>query len=402
MRLLLVHNEYAKFSGEETIFYGMANLLRAHGHEVATFVRKSAELRQGLRGEVSAFFSGIWSRRAQIEFGEVCREFSPDVIHVQNLFPRISTSVLNVAKERGVPLVMSCHNYRLFCPTGLMLRDQRVCTNCVSASGREWNCVRHNCEGSYAKSLGYALRNRVARPRLMEAVHQFIVLSSFQADSFAEWGVAGDRLAIVPNFVGGGDFPLSSEEPGSGGYIGFVGRLSPEKGVTVLVEAARKLPHIRFELAGHAARVPAWGKLPENVVVRGEILRSELPAFYRRAKAIVVPSVWYEAFGLVVVEAMLQERPVIASRLGALVDIVQHGVTGMHVNPGDASSLAEAVAKLWEEPETADRMGSLARVRAISEYSAEKFYSRLIRVYDKAISIAGSRASAGGRASAAV
>lgn len=382
MKLLLVHNEYGRFSGEETIFHGIVGLLRASGHDVRTFVRSSAAIPSGLRGNARAFVEGMWSESSRREFDNVCARFQPDLVQVQNLYPLISPSILQVVKSRRIPLVMMCQNYRLFCPTGLMLRDGAVCTRC--ATGGEWHCVRHNCEGSLARSLGYAIRNRIARPRLLAQAGQFIVLSAFQADRFVEWGVARDRISVVPNFIDPAHFPCSPTEAGQGRYVAFAGRLSPEKGVSFLLEVARRMPGVRFEIAGHAERMPAGLVVPPNVCFRGELSREALRDFYRKASLVVVPSVWYETFGFVALEAMLQERAVVASRIGGLADIVVNGVTGRLVPPGDVEAWVATVAELWAEPGRANALGRQGRERAVTEYAPDRFLERLMTVYRSA------------------
>lgn len=380
MKVLLVHNEYGKFSGEEAAFYGLVNLLRQHGHEVQAFVRRTAELSPGLAGKVYAFTSGIWSFQVAGQFEDAIRSFRPDIVHIQNLFPLISPSVVSVSARHGIPLVMGCHNYRLFCPTGLMLRNGEVCSKC--AVGSAFNCIRYNCEGWVPKSVGYAVRHTVANPLLLRHVDRFIVLSHFQRDRFVEWGVDHDRICVIPNFL-----PRPSDEstppPASAGdYVAFLGRLSPEKGIPDLLAAAKACPGIPFRIAGHAATMPdALRDPPSNVKFVGELPREEVAGFLRGARFLVVPSVWYEAFGIVAIEAMAQGRPVIASRIGALSDVVDDGVNGYLVEPRKPEALATKIGDLWADPERVDSLGLAARHKAIHEYDSETAYRRFMDCY---------------------
>lgn len=381
MRLLLVHNEYGRFSGEEAVFHAVVRLLREHGHEVEIFLRSSANIRLGFVGQVRAFVSGIWSRKARLEFAAVCDRFCPDLVQVQNLYPLISSSVLGEVAKRRIPLVLSVHNYRVFCPTGLMLRNGRPCELC--ATGGEWHAVWHNCEKALSRSLGYAVRNRVARPRILKNVHCFTVLSRFQRDKFLGWGVPASRVAVLPNSINGLDWPAaecSSLKP----YIGFVGRLSAEKGIGVLYNAALRLPGIRFEVAGHSERMPEVGGQPKNMHLRGEVRRCELPGFYRDARLIVIPSICYDSFPFSAIEAMLCKRPVIASRIGGLTDIIEDGVTGFLVEPGRTDAFAEKIRVLWDNPELCRVMGEAGRAKVLREYSADRYIERLMAAYDVA------------------
>lgn len=325
MRILLVHNLYRRHSGEEGSFFSLAELLQKHGQDVLTFTRRSADISPGLVGNAMAFASGIWSFAAQRDLDKAIRAFRPDLVHIQNIFPLISASAISLIASHRLPIVMRCPNYRLFCPTGLMLRDGKPCTKCVT--GREIHCVLNNCEQSLGKSLGYALRNAVARPLLIKHVTRFVVLSQFQRSQFIQWGIPDQRISVIPNFLPPADVGGDAEPPEPGGYVAYVGRVSLEKGIRQLLEAARQCPEIPFRIAGHADALPDVTRhAPPNVKFVGELQQADVRQFIRDSRFIVVPSIWYEAFGLVAIEAMVQSRPVIASRIGALEDIVDDGV----------------------------------------------------------------------------
>jgi glycosyltransferase involved in cell wall biosynthesis len=384
VRILLVHNEYGKYSGEEAAFYGLVELLERHGHDVGTFVRRSADLPTGLRGSIRGFVSGIWSPRAERELSSVVEAFRPDLVQVQNLFPLLSASVVAGVARQRIPLVMWCQNYRLFCPTGLMLRNGQPCSAC--ATGGEICCVVHNCEGSWPRSLGYAARGAIARPLLVRHVSRFIVLSQFQKDRFIDWGIGTDRICVIPNFVASSPDDRTDRNPGVGDYVAYVGRVSPEKGIKQLLAAARACPEIPFRVAGHTAGMPDVERnAPENVVFVGELQRQQVAGFLGNARFSVVPSVWYETFGIVVIEAMLQGRPVIASRIGALSNIVDDGITGLHVAPGDAADLIEKVRTLWNQPDRCLTLGIAAREKALREYTSERVLDRFMKCYEGAL-----------------
>jgi glycosyltransferase involved in cell wall biosynthesis len=384
MRILLVHNEYGKFSGEETIFYAAASLLKEKGHEVHLFLKRSADLPAGLRGQVQGFVSGIWSESVRREFRRALDDFRPDLVQIQNLYPLISASILADVKARGIPLVFAAHNYRLFCATGLMLRDGSPCSKCALTDDR-W-CVVHNCEGSLPRSIGYALRNAVTRKRLIEAADAMLVLSRFQGERFAEWGVPPERIFFLPNFVRGEVEP--EEGPvGDGEYLAYAGRVSPEKGIGVLLKAAAVVPEIPIRIVGHTRNMPDAPRLaPPNVSFLGELPHEQMRAFYGNARATVIPSVWFETFGFVAVEAFQAGRPVIASRIGGLADIVEHEVNGLHVEAGHIASLANAMRRLWNDKNLCRRLGAAGREKVGREYSAEKYYERLSRIYTQLVS----------------
>lgn len=383
MKILLIHNEYARYSGEEAAFYSLCDALQRQGETVRTFVRSSADIPHSWAYQSQAFFTGIWSRAAASEVAKELDDFRPDVVHIQNLYPLISSSIIPVVARSSAALVMGCHNYRLFCPTGLMLRNGLPCSQCAVAG--ENHCISHNCMGSIGRSVGYALRNRVARPLLLKHVDQFNVLSSFQATRFTEWGVPTERISVVPNFVALPASETRNKRAGTGAYVAFLGRVSPEKGIGVLLQAARICPDIPFRIAGHTIAMPAADQGPPgNVSFIGELSPSEVPAFFAGARFSVAPSIWYEAFGLVAVEAMLAARPVIASKIGAFADIVEHNRTGALVRPGDAAQLAAEIKRLWAAPELCTDLGEAAKEQATVRYAEVTVYGQVLASYEAA------------------
>ena len=165
MNIVSVHNAYAKFSGEEAVVQNIRRLLEENGHKVFPFMRSSAEIPRMWLGNERAFFSGIYSWSSKNALRRCLEEFKPDIVHVQNVFPLISPSVLGECRRFGVPVVMTTHNFRLICPNGLFMTDGEVCEKC--SGGREYWCVLRNCQRNLFKSFGYALRNYVSRKRRM-------------------------------------------------------------------------------------------------------------------------------------------------------------------------------------------------------------------------------------------
>lgn len=383
MRVLLVHNEYGRFSGEEAVFYHQAKVLSRAGFAVERFVKPGSEIRGWAKAK--AFWTGIWSPRARTEFARRMRDFDPDVVQVQNLYPQISPSIGGVVRRSRAALVYSAHNFRVFCPTGLMLRDGQFCDKC--GRGGEWHAVRHNCEGSLAKSVGYAVRNRVARETFFPAVQHFVVLSRFHQRVFTELGLPAAAMTVVPNMYQPGDEMRPGPDAGTEAkFVGYVGRMSPEKGIDVLLQAARQLPEEQFLCLGHLDRFKVGGEgVPGNVRFLGEIPRRELAAYFLRMKALVIPSTCHEGFPMTAIEAMSLGVPVIASQSGGLMDIIDDEVTGFLVPRGDARSLAAAIRRLCSDPELGRRVGAAARVKAREEYTEERWLSRMRRVYETAI-----------------
>jgi len=383
MKVLMIHNSYAARSGEEDAAQALADLLGARGHDILWFRRSSAEISGSCIGNIKAFFAGIHNPFAAAALARRLDETRPDIVQIQNLYPLLSPAILRPIRARGIPIVMRCPNYRLFCPTGLYLRRGRVCEQCVSRGGELW-CIVHNCENSLAKSTGYAVRSMWARltRSIVRCVDMFIVQTPFQLQKFVERGIPEARVAIVPGFVVSDRCPSWSDAADS---ITFVGRVSPEKGVEDFIHAARMMPEVPFAVAGSDVTMPGIRKRsPANVRWLGFLQSDALYDTYLKSRIVVVPSRWYEGFPNVAVQAMVCARPVVAARIGALISIVDDGRTGLHFEPGNPSDLAGKLRYLYRDPSLCRELGGNARLKAAQYYSADAAYRALMDAYERA------------------
>jgi glycosyltransferase involved in cell wall biosynthesis len=379
MRVLIVHNNYRIQGGEEYLVQSVGDVLRCHGAEVVEFRKKHTA---GAREAVSAFFTGLRNPIAIRELEAVIAEANPSHAFIGNLYPTISPAALVSIRRAGVPIVMNVQNFRLACPNGLHYSHGEICTRCLG--GREYWCALRNCEGSLLKSTGYALRNAVARwtGAFTDNIDVFTPPTSFHARWLVSQGITADRIHVIPNMV---DDIAAGGRAGGGGYVGFAGRVSPEKGVDVLLDAARRLPGVPFRIAGSFERMPALpASAPANVRFLGHLRPQELSDFYANARLVVVPSVWFEGFPTVIPQAMLRARPVVASDVGGLPDVIADGITGYLFAMGDARQLADRIDALWSNPTLAEAMGDAARDHAVREYSRERYYERLMGAFSAA------------------
>jgi len=377
MRIVNVHNRHAGAGGMEVLFEAITNLLRAHGNEVIVVERDNKEI-GGLGAKLSAVGSMIHSKSAKAEMSSILRDQLPDVVHIHNLYPQLSPSVVEACKEANVPVVMSVQDYKLTCPTAQHLRHGKICEKCIG--GAEWNCAIHNCRKSVPMSVAYALRNTVTRWRgtLRDDIDAYLCCSRFVADLTIRGGYPADRVRVLYNFS---DLPDAPKKTSPGDYIAYVGRISPEKGIDVLIEAARrnKLP---VKIAGDGSAMPELqSNLPGNVQFVGKLSRDALPNFLMNARMLAVPSTWYEAFGIVCAEAMAYRLPVVASDIGGLPEVVDHNVTGLCVPMGNVDAWADAMSSLWNDADRARNMGEAGRTKALAEYSSEVYCERLTAAY---------------------
>ena len=380
MDVLFIHNEYGKFSGEEAVVRTQIELLSKHGVKVSRYFRSSTEIEEIPLGKARAFVNGIYSRRAGREVREKIVQENPDIVHIHNLYPFISPAVLPVIKKYNTSIVMTVHNYRLLCPNGLFYNRTGICERCTGR-GKELNCIVYDCEDSFFKSAGYALRNAYARYRrfYIDNVDAFLCLTDFQRQKLVENGYPDQKMFVIPNmFTQRLPENISKKE---NSYIAFAGRISREKGIDLLLDAARLLPNVRFKLAGAVRDGYKLMNVPENVELCGILQGEKLMHFYKNAFAFVHPSIWYEGFPMVLPEAMAYRLPVIAPRIAGIPEIIEDGYNGVLFTMGIAAELAQKIKYIWENPGKAHELGENGYQKLKKEYLPDVYYERLINVY---------------------
>jgi len=378
-RVLFVHNAYQQRGGEDSVVEAEISLLRSKGHEVLTYERHNDELKGG--SKPGAALNTFWSRQTTGDIAAVVACSRPDVIHVHNTFPLISPSLYWAAGRAGVPVVQTLHNFRLLCPQAMFLRDGKVCEDCLGKM--PWQGVVHGCYRDSIPQTAVLAGMLMAHRALGTYAHKvtrYIALNKFCRDKFVEGGLPADRFSIKPNFIDGGERP--EELPRSGGL--FVGRLSNEKGIDVLATACQQAGITRFQVVGSGDLKPLAEAIYGERYLGFRGLDNILQLM-RSASYLVVPSVWYENFPRTIVEAFASGLPVIASRLGALAEIVKDGHTGLLFEPGNAADLAAKLKWAQAHPYEITEMGLRARVEYETYFTPEKNYAELIQIYEDAI-----------------
>lgn len=385
MKVLLAHCRYrsASPSGEDVAFRNEGRMLEDAGVEVVRFELENDGIDVSTawkRADVA--LSAVWSRGRRREISELVRRVRPDVAHFHNTFPGISPSGYAACREQGVPVVQTVHNYRFFCPNGLLLREGRPCEECL---GRlPWRAVARRCYRGSALATGAQClaiaRNRIART-WSRAVDRYIALSGFAAGRLAAGGLPPCRISVKPNVLSSDPLPGT----GDGGFAIFVGRLSEEKGIGLLLEAWRELRDIPLEVVGDG---PLRGEMEafarrERLPVRfaGMVPHAEAVRRIGRSALLVLPSICYEGFPMTVLEAYARGTPVVATGAGSLDELVEDGLTGAKFPRGDADALAGTIRTAWSDPSKRERMRRGARVRFEERYAARVNLRRLLEIY---------------------
>jgi len=370
MKILLVHNDYGKYSGEEAVVDKMAVMLGGLGHDVAQLRMSTAGARESLTGKIHGFLAGLYCPSGIRAMREALRREKPDVVNVHNLYPFISPAALRECKKAGVPVVMTIHNFRLICPTGLFMRDAKPCELCLQ-KGNEWGCIRHNCEHSMLKSIGYAARNAVARTRrhYVDCVDRFACITAFQRRKLIEAGFPEHKIVVIPNAVDAKETPSYR----LGDYVAFSGRLSGEKGVDMIIEVARRHPEIPFRLAGAVRDKELVDNLPENVRIMGHLSGDAFERFNADARFFVMASRCYEGFPMAILEAASYGKPMITPDHGGFSEIIGKGDerVGLLFEPNKVEALESKVVALWQTPSEVVRLGRAAFCKLTREYTTE-------------------------------
>lgn len=395
MKVLLIHNYYrsASPSGEDIVFDSERKLLQINGIHVTTYTRFNDDLVQyPLRRKAMLPLSLLWSRQVCKDLRKAISDQRPDVVHFHNLFYLISPSAFYACKEADVPVVHTLHNFRMSCVNGLLLRNGAVCEDCLGRN--PWRGVVHGC---YRNSRAYSLPLVImsAFHRAMgtwnKRIDAYIALTEFARQKYTAGGLSAEKILVKPNFLADPPDPAYSHK----GYAIFIGRLSAEKGMHTLLEAVRILPchgpgrldlkivgdgPLKRDLQDRAARDRMHG-----VVFMGRKSHQGCMALLKDALFLVIPSVWFETFCIVVAEAFACGKPVVASRLGALAELIEDGKTGLLFEPGNPEDLASKMKWMAENGDACVEMGRNARRVFEEKYTAEKNFEMLMNIYQRAI-----------------
>lgn len=395
-KVLLTHNYYgsAAPSGENQVFEAECELLRQRGHVVNQFVRHSDEIRhKGVYGLMAGALSVPWNPWSIAGIRRRMDVFLPDVVHVHNTFPLISPGIFHAIGSRAAR-VLTLHNYRLFCPAAIPMRDGKVCTDCMDRRST-LPAIRHGCyRDSRVATLPLAFSVWLHRHRdtWTQQVDAFIALTEFQREQMVEAGLPAELVHVKPNFYPGNPATVAWHERRPS--VVFAGRLTAEKGVVALVRAwllwGGGVPELRIlgdgglrkELESMAATAP---DVPIQFL--GQLSGADAQAEIARAYLLVLPSECFEGFPMVVREAFAFGTPTAVSAIGPLPSIVQQGKNGVLFSPGDPASLLQAVRSTWDSPGELERLGAAARASFERLYTEAANYQILMKIYEQAIEV---------------
>lgn len=386
MRVAMLHNRYrsGQPSGENTVVSQTIDLLRAAGHEVDLYARDSDEIAGMPRKDRALLpLRSVWSFSGERDLTFRLQERRPDIVHVHNTFPLLSPSVLRAAHRQQLPVVATLHNFRLMCANGVLQRDGGPCEACV---GRiPWRGVVHGCyRGSKVQSVPLAVGITVHRTldTWQRYVTTLVAPSEFVRSRYVKDGFDAGGIVVKPHAV-----PQAGPvRTGAGEVVLFLGRLTEEKGFADLLAAWDASLGELVVVGDGPLRAAGEARAARDPSVRmlGALPWQECMDLLPSARVLVVPARSYETFGLVVAEAFAHGVPVVASRIGALAELVEDGTTGALAAPGDPRDLRQALGRVID-PAVSIACGERAREVYLQRFTPERDLAATERIYADAI-----------------
>ena len=396
MRILTISQQYYIKGGSDSMFFSISELLKRKGHEVIPFTAAHESNRPtpwssyfpvaanfespGLR-DLARF---IYSRPAKRAIEQLIADHRPDVAHLHIYYGKLTTSILRPLREAGIPIVQSLHEYKSICPVYTLISHGEICEAC---EGRHfWRALPRTCNrGSITRTALSVAESYTSRwLGSLDSIDHFLAVSDFVREKMIQYGVPPERITTLMNYVD----PIEVQPAGDiGDTIVYYGRVEAVKGVFTLVEAIGGLD-IPLLIVGDGEAKPELQALVarqgwENVRFQPFQSREKLAAILRASLCTVLPSMWYEPFGMTILETFQFARPVIASAIGGIPEVVKDGFDGNLVPPGDVQALREAIISVVNHPDRAQQMGRMGHEMMRHQFGPEQFYQQLMDVYDR-------------------
>ena len=401
MKILLVNKFHWLKGGSEKYYFELGQLLKEHGNEVAYFSMKNEknistgdkeyfveEIDLNIGSKLKAI-DVIYSKNNYKKMIEAIEEFKPDIIHVNNFQRQLSASIIKAANDKNIPVVFTAHDVQAICPAITMLdNDKNICELCMK--GKYVNCIKKSCnKGSIAKSIIGALEGYYYRTNkiYLDKINYIITPSEFYKNKFIEDGVNPDKIETIHNFIIASDYDVETEV---GDYALYFGRLSKEKGIFNLIEAFSKCKHGKLYIAGEGpekTNIENFIKdnnLSKKVKLLGFLNKEQITEKIRKARFIVVPSIWYENCPYSVMETLAIGKPVIGADIAGIPELVINNKNGLTYKYDSVDELAEKMKELFIDDKKIVKFSKQAKELS-KLYDKELYYKKIIKIYNNVI-----------------
>ncbi len=387
MKILFIHNRYKQFGGEEVAVEQESELLSAKGHAVKVLFFDNEKL-TSFYSKLTTALQAIYNFSSARKAKKAIKEFSPDIIHVHNLFFSASPSVLYVSKRNKIPVILTLHNYRLVCSNALLLRDNKVCELCVNKRlplhGIRYKCY-HNSMAASALVTAITGTHKLLNT-WKNKVSVYIALNEFSRNRFLQSSLElpAGKMVTKPNFV----FDPGEGDAGRDEFFLFTGRIVKEKGVETLLNSFAAMQDKKLVIIGDGPeRISLQEQFKSclNIEFRGYLNKPDVLTAMKRSKACICPSLWYEGSPLTILEAFATGTPVIASNLGSMKETIKDGYNGLHFIAGDINDLRAKVELLIQLTTNNKDLYKNARQTYLEKYHPEVHYNSIINIYEQTI-----------------
>tara|TARA_Y100001970_G_scaffold293548_1_gene441131 strand:- start:1538 stop:2698 length:1161 start_codon:yes stop_codon:yes gene_type:complete len=381
MKILLVHNFYKIRAGEHSVFQNEMNLLKDNNHNVITYHKDNKNI-NSFFSKLDSFLNIVFSKKIYKEFNELLKKEKPDIIHVHNFFPLITPSVFFAAYDNKIPIIQTLHNYRHICPSAILMHKNKIYEKSIT-SGVFSTVFDKVYKNSYlgtfalAKMINYHKKKNTWNSK----VNKFIALTHFSKSKFEEAGFLSHKISVKPNFV----FDIKKDDIKKEKFGLFVGRIGEEKGIKILIEAWKNINYPLI-IAGSG---PLENELKclnqKNINFIGNQDKKKIIELMNSATFLVIPSIWYEGFPMVILEAYSAGLPVIGSKIGSVGEVVNDNITGLHFEPNNSKDLSDKVNKLINNDSLLEKLSFNAREEYLNKFIPQKNYNELIHIYNEVI-----------------
>ncbi len=403
MNILSVNKYFWKKGGSESVFFNEMEMLESAGHSVIPFSMKGSKnqpseftkyfvneidyAKPGFKNKVSSAVKIIYSYDARNKMEHLLSEHPIDIAHFHIFQHQISPSVFGPLKKRNIPIILTLHDLKPICPNYKMFVNGHICEECKGQ--KFYNCYKNKCTkgsklGSFVNSVEMYFHYAM---KYYQNVDSYIAASRFHLNKMVEFGFDENKITYLPNYIDVSQYQPSDQDDS---YILYFGRLSSEKGVSVLLDSAKLLPHICFKVVGSG---PQENELLEkcklerinNVSFLGYKFGIDLKNILSESTCVVLPSKVYENCPMTILESFASGRPVIGSNIGGIPELIEEGEDGLTFTSGNASELAEKIKCIWDNRSTATVMGMTGRKKIEKKFNTNLHYEGLLSIYNSVL-----------------
>ena len=383
MNILIVHNQYQSKGGEDSVVENEIKLLKDNGHKVDLYTRSNTEI-NGFFSKIKTALNSTFSYKTFNHFNNTPILEKYDIIHVHNFFPLITPSIFYAAKRKNTPIVMTLHNYRLICPSALLMHKNKIYEKSLiygpysTVLDKVYN---NSLIGTFF--VAKMINHHQKRGTWNNTVDRLIALTNFGKQKFIDSGINENKIVVKPNFV----HDIRNAQSNKKKFALFVGRISEGKGIDSLIKAWDNINYKLLIVGDGPLKSKVLSTNNKNINYLGEKSRTEVLELMNKASFLLLPSIWYEGLPMVLIEALCAGLPVVGSRIGTIEETIKNNVTGLLFETNNPADLRTKVNKLINDKNLLNTLSINARKEFLDKFNAEKNYNLLIEIYKDVIKL---------------